>query len=101
MQIAARRHPNVATVASANKTVRIACAMTTRATDCQPELTEAQQTLRDTPYDGQQVEAALTAPAKVRRPQLRTLQGASGIPTWLFYWLPDQSGPLFLPRPRQ
>ncbi|MEZ2311421.1 transposase [Paraburkholderia sp. RCC_158] len=37
MSIAAKRHPNVAAVALANKTARIAWAMITRGTDYQPE----------------------------------------------------------------
>ncbi|UCF76074.1 MAG: IS110 family transposase [Betaproteobacteria bacterium] len=38
MRIAARRHPNIAAVAMANKTVRIAWAMMKNATDYQPQL---------------------------------------------------------------
>jgi len=38
-RLAARRHPNVAAAALANKTVRMACAMLKNGTDYQPELT--------------------------------------------------------------
>jgi hypothetical protein len=38
MRIATTRHPNIAAVALANKTARIAWAMMTKETDYQPEL---------------------------------------------------------------
>ena len=41
MRIATSRHPNIAAVAMANKTVRIAWAMMKNGTDYQPELAAA------------------------------------------------------------